>query len=233
MLRIDLPISDCDLKFAASAEGSFTGYGSVFSVVDSHQDIVMPGAYADVLKSGAPVDVYVNHDWMMGQLPVGRWSDLGEDSRGLRGKADLVMQMHRAADAYYAMKAGLVSGLSVAIIPDPKAIKFRDDGVREIHRVKALKEISIVTDPANPKAQVTSVKFADGAELLEEIEKLGTLRQFESFLRDAGGLSKGAAQALTARAKVLFAERDAGEQIEAKALADLATRMQRLASVGA
>jgi uncharacterized protein len=232
MLRTYLPLNDCELKFAATAEGSFSGYGSVFGNVDLKGDIVMPGAYADVLASGAPVDVYVNHDWMSGQLPVGRWSDLKEDDRGLRGSADLVMQMHRAADAYHAMKAGLVSGLSVAFIPDPKAINRRSDGVREIHRVKALKEISIVTDPANPAAQVTSLKFAEATDLLEAIEQVGTLREFESFLRDAGGLTKGAAQALTARAKVIFGEREADEDPQVKQLAALADRFQRLAGVG-
>lgn len=225
MLRTYLPLNDCELKFAAMAEGSFSGYGSVFGNVDLKNDVIMPGAYADVLASGAPVDVYVNHDWMSGQLPVGRWSDLKEDDRGLRGSAELVMQMHRASDAYHAMKAGLVSGLSVAIIPDPKAINRRGDGVREIHRVKALKEISIVTDPANPAAQVMAIKFAEFSDAIEEI---GTIREFESFLRDAGGLSKGAAQALTARAKVLFNEREAGEQIDAKQLADLAARVRLL-----
>jgi uncharacterized protein len=229
MLRTYLPLNDCDLKFAAAAEGSFSGYGSVFGNIDSKNDIVMPGAYAEVLSAGAPVDVYVNHDWMSGQLPVGRWSDLKEDDRGLLGSADLVMQMTRASDAYHAMKAGLVSGLSVAFIPDPKAMNRRSDGVREIHRIKMLKEISIVTDPANPSAQVTSLKFAEPADLLEEIEKVGTLREFESFLRDAGGLTKGAAQALTARAKVVFGEREADEDPEVKQLAALADRFVRLA----
>jgi HK97 family phage prohead protease len=229
MLRTYLPLNDCELKFA-TAEGAFSGYGSVFGNVDSKNDIVMPGAYSDVLASGAPVDVYVNHDWMSGQLPVGRWSDLKEDDRGLFGAAGLVMQMSRAADAYHAMKAGLVSGLSVAFIPDPKAIVRRSDGVREIHRVKMLKEISIVTDPANPAAQVTSIKYADGSDLLDEIEKVGTLRELESFLRDAGGLSKGAAQALTARVKTMFDSRDAEEQAETKQVQEVLSRLQRLAA---
>lgn len=232
MLRTYLPLNDCELKFAA-AEGAFTGYGSVFGNVDSKNDIVMPGAYADVLAAGDPVAVYVNHDWMNGNLPVGRWTDLKEDSRGLFGSAKLVMQMHRASDAFHAMKAGLVSGLSVAFLPDPKSINRRSDGVREIHRVKMLKEISVVTDPANPAAQVTSIKFADAADMLEEIEKVGTLREFESFLRDAGGLTKGVAQALTTRAKAIFGEREADEDAEAKQLAALADRFVRLAGGGA
>jgi HK97 family phage prohead protease len=226
MIRQFLSLSDCDLKFAA-AEGSFSGYGSVFGNVDLKNDIVMPGAYADVLASGAPVDVYVNHNWLAGELPVGRWGDLKEDDRGLYGSADLVMKMHSASDAYYAMKAGLVSGLSVAIIPDPKAINRRSDGVREIHRVKTLKEISIVTEPANPASQVTNIKFADGAELSDAIDELETVRDFERFLRDAGGLSKGAATALVARAKTIFGEGISPDDVAAKAMPVL-ERLARL-----
>lgn len=227
LLQKSLSLSDCDIKFAASAEGSFSGYGSVFGVVDSKNDVIMPGAYADVLSSGAPVDVYVNHDWQSGQLPVGRWEGLKEDQRGLSGSADLVMKMSRAADAYWAMKAGLVTGLSVAIIPDHKTIERRADGVRVIHRIKALKEISIVTDPANDQARVTDIKFAD--EVAEAIASVETIRDFEYLLRDAGGFSKGAAQALTVRAKALFAEREAvQDDIEAKQMQQLLERLQRL-----
>lgn len=223
MLRKHLSLNDAAIKFAA-AEGRFAGYGSVFNVVDAHNDMIMPGAYADVLSTGAPVDVYVNHGWLRDALPVGRWSGLAEDTHGLTGTADLVMKMQGAADAYWAMKSGLVSGLSVAIIPDHKAIERRSDGVRVIHRIKALKEISIVTDPANAEARVTDIKFLDDWQ--DEIESLQTVRDFESFLRDAGGLSKGLATALVSRAKVIFAPGEPAEaSLEAKALADLEARI--------
>lgn len=224
MLHKTLSLSDAAVKFAA-AEGRFTGYGSVFGVVDAHNDLIMPGAYADVLASGNPVDVYVNHNWINGALPVGRWGDLTEDTHGLSGTADVVMKMQGGADAYWAMKSGLVNGLSVAIIPDKKSMEIRGDGVRVIHRIKALKEISIVTDPANDQARVTDIKYQDDWQ--ETIDSLITVRDFETFLRDAGGLSKGLATALTSRAKVIFApgEPDAAA-LEAKALADLVSRIE-------
>lgn len=226
MLRKTLSLSDADVKFAA-ADGVFTGYGSVFGVVDAHNDLIMPGAYADVLASGNPVDVYVNHDWINGALPVGRWSGLSEDARGLSGQAELVMQMRGGSDAYWAMKRGLVNGLSVAIIPDNKSTERRADGVRVIHRIKALKEISIVTDPANDQARVTDIKYMDDA--LEAVEELQTVRDFERFLRDAGGLSKGLATALVGRAKMIFATGELGQcDVEAKAMSELAKRLQAI-----
>lgn len=202
-------LTDCDLKFAQS-EGAFSGYGSVFKNLDSKNDIIMPGAYSEVLKSGDPVPVYVNHGWLNGALPVGSWSNLQQDAKGLFGDANLVMQMPSAIDAYWAMKSKLANGLSVAIIPDHSSIERRPTGERIIHNIKMLKEISIVTDPANELSTVVSVKFR------EELDDVKNIKDFENFLRDAGGYSKGAAQILTAKAKELFGLRDADTQNEAK-----------------
>ena len=222
LINQTLSLSNCDIKFAA-AEGAFSGYGSIFGNVDSKNDIIMPGAYAEVLKDGGEVPVYVNHGWLNNALPVGKWRGLKEDARGLFGDASLVMQMPSAVDAYWGMKSGLVTGLSVAILPDSKATERRADGVRVIHRIKALKEISIVTDPANAEARVTDIKTAD------EVEQIETIRDFERFLRDAGGLTKGATEALVARAKIIFSRGEPGaEEVDAKAINELAAVMHRL-----
>jgi hypothetical protein len=63
---------------------------------------------------------------------------------------------------------------------------------------------------------------------------LETLREFELFLRDAGGLSKGAAKSLAARAKLIIERRDAAvEDVEANMMADLAARVARLTAIKA
>lgn len=222
-----LLIDECGIKFA-SAEGSFSGYGSVFGVVDSHKDIIMPGAFAEVIKSGNPVHVYVNHGWMRGDLPVGQWSGLSEDAKGLLGDADLEMKMPSAVNAYWAVKGRLVNGLSIGYVPDPAGIERRQDGTRVIHRMKALKEISIVTDPSNAFAQITGIK---SAALLDAIDGVETIRDLESLLRDAAGLSKSAATALVCRAKSIFVPQgDPAGPAEDKALKALAERLQRLAA---
>lgn len=222
LINQTLSLNNCDIKFA-SADGAFSGYGSIFGNVDSKNDIIMPGAYAEVLKDADRLPVYVNHGWLNNALPVGHWSGLKEDDRGLYGDANLVMQMPSAIDAYWGMKSGLVTGLSVAILPDAKATERRADGVRVIHRIKALKEISIVTEPANDAARVTDVKTAD------EVEQIETIRDFERFLRDAGGLTKGATEALVARAKIIFGRGEPGqEEVDAKAVSELAAIMWRV-----
>ncbi len=222
LINQTLSLNNCDIKFAA-AEGAFSGYGSVFGNVDSKNDIIMPGAYAEVLKAAERLPVYVNHGWLRDALPVGHWSGLKEDDRGLYGDANLIMQMPSAVDAYWGMKSGLVTGLSVAILPDAKATERRADGVRVIHRIKALKEISIVTVPANDAARVTDIKTAD------EVEQIETIRDFERFLRDAGGLTKGATEALVARAKIIFGRGEPDQEaIDAKAMNELTAIMHRL-----
>jgi HK97 family phage prohead protease len=220
-----LLLSDCAIKFA-TAEGRFRGYGSVFGVIDSHKDMIMPGAYAEVIKSGDPVHTYVNHGWMRGELPVGKWEGLSEDPVGLIGDSNLEMKMPNAANAYWAVKGGLVSGLSIGYVPDPAGIERRADGVRVIHRIKRLKEISIVTDPSNAYAQVTDVKSAG---LIEAINEIESIRDLESLLRDAAGLSKGAAVALVARAKVVFSAGDPREA-QTKAMQAIADRLARIAA---
>lgn len=218
----DTPFADCALKFAETI-GRFAGYGSVFGNLDTKNDIIMPGAYSEVLKSGDPVKVFVNHGWIRGDLPIGTWSGLAQDEKGLSGEADLVMQMPSAINGYWAVKSGLVSGLSVAILPDPSAVERKADGTRVIHSIKRLKEISIVTDPANDLAQITSVKS-----LADAIMQAETIREFEAVMRDAGGLNKSAAQSLTAKAKALFSLRDADRTDEAQKAAEILARIQKI-----
>ena len=204
-----LSLSECDIKFAAS-EGTFSGYGSVFGNVDSYDDVIMAGAYSEVLKKDQAVPVYVNHGWLDGKLPVGSWSGLKEDDRGLFGDASLVMKMPSAIDAYWGIKSGLVSGLSVAIVPDPEYTEYRADGIRIIHKIKMLKEISIVNEPANAEARVFSVKAA------EEIGRIETVRDFERLLRDVGAFNKATTKQLVAKAKDIFRQWDADEDAEAQ-----------------
>jgi hypothetical protein len=99
---------------------------------------------------------------------------------------------------------------------------------RLIHKWSKLMEVSPVVFPADGAARIdlSSVK---SAEFESEIEQIQTIRDFEYFLRDASGFSKGAAQALTARVKALFGSRDAGEQqAEAKHMAEILARIQKI-----
>lgn len=201
-------LEDCEIKFLAT-EGSFSGYGSAFNVVDSHKDTIMPGAFADVIKAGNPVHVYVNHGWLRGELPVGKWNGLQEDAKGLFGDASLEMKMPAAMNAYWAVKGELVKGLSIGYKVDPSGIERNSDGGRAIHRIKALKEISIVDVGSNTQATITDVKFAD-CDIKSAIEEMETIRDLERFLRDVGSFDQAMAKAVAIKARDLFAQRDVG-----------------------
>lgn len=222
-------LSKCDIKFAAD-EGQFTGYGAVFGNTDSHKDIIQPGAFAEVIKSGNPVHVYVNHGWLRGELPVGAWNGLQEDSIGLAGLATLQMKMPNAVNAYWAVKSELVTGLSIGFLPDRDAIERRNDGGRTIHNIKALKEISIVTDPANDLARVTDIKYMD--DMQETIDCMESIKDFERLLREVGPFNRDSAKHLIAKARTLLTTREADPisgqaATEAKALA-IATMFKTL-----
>ena len=99
-----------------------------------------------------------------------------------------------------------------------------EDGKRVIRRVSRLFEVSVVTFPADEAARVdlASVKS-------DEVDSIETVRDFEYFLRDAGGLSKGLAQALVSRVRVLFGTGDpASGDTQAKAAQEVQAILQRM-----
>jgi uncharacterized protein len=172
------------------------GFGSVFNNTDSYNDIVMPGAFAKTIKGRKPVMLW-QHD---SDEPIGVWDVVEEQDRGLYVKGR-ILETSMGNDAYTLVKAGAISGLSIGYSP----VKWETDdtkGVRKLTEVK-LYEVSLVTFPANEKAKITRVKSEDGGFMTE--------RDFEEFLRDAGGLSHKEAKIVVADGyKALLKHRDGG-----------------------
>lgn len=214
-----LELTRCELKFAENV-GEFSGYGSVFGVVDAQKDIVKPGAFDKVLKSGDPVKVYVNHGWKRGELPVGIWTDLEQDSIGLKGNAKLETRMPAALDAYWSIKSGMVNGLSIGFAVDPSAIEIRNGGGRIIHSVAYLKEISIVDVPANDQALISGVKEGYEDYVITELSNVQTVRELERFLRDVGGFTRSAAMVVISRARDILLSGDQIKSGDASAVLD-------------
>jgi hypothetical protein len=139
-------------------------------------------------------------------------------------EGELTPGMSKADDAYAALKHGTVDGLSIGYLLKRDDYEELEGGGRLIKRVSNLVEVSLVTFPADGAARVdlSSVKS-------EEIETIQTVRDFERFLRDAGGLSKGLTAALVSRAKVIFGQGDPDPKAtEAKALQDVLSRINAL-----
>lgn len=160
--------------------GVFSGYGSVFSVVDLGKDVVEPGAFEKSLRawksSGRIVPVLWQHKT---SEPIGSWSELAEDNHGLLGKAELwVDDAPYARIAHKGMKTKTITGLSIGYRVLRESLD-RKAGVNRLHELD-LVEISVVTNPMNDDARVDAVK---NRLLTGDVP---TIREFEEFLREKG-----------------------------------------------
>lgn len=151
-----------------AATGVFEGYGAVFGNVDSHGDVIMPGAFKASLdrhrSSGTMPPLHVEHHWAQGatdQLPAGVWTDLVEDDRGLKATGKLsALDTEYGRRVYSLMKDGALRGLSIAFSVPPGGAD-RSNPPRGATR--ALKQIDllgldIVKSPSNGMARVAEVK---------------------------------------------------------------------------
>lgn len=133
--------------------GSFAGYASIFHVVDNQQDMMLAGAFASTLEKSGGIKLLWQHNF---EEPIGYFTQLREDARGLYVEGKLLLDVQRAKEAHALLKAGAIAGLSIGYVP----VKYRIDpqtGVRLLEEVD-LYEISLVTFPANEQATVHAVK---------------------------------------------------------------------------
>ena len=219
-------ITLADAQFKIQADGSgFVGLASTYGNVDSYGDTIIKGAYTETLAKNGMPRMFFGHD--SSAVPMGKWTKAEDTDAGLLLTGEFTPGNALAQEVKAALKHGTLDSLSIGYRLKKGDYTDTEAG-RTIKNVSHLAEVSIVTFPADKFARVdlSSVKnYAD------EIKTMETIREFESFLRDAGGFSKGAAQALTARAKELFTLRDAGEELEAKHMADqILQRLQKLAA---
>lgn len=183
---------DLDLK-SLTDTGRFSGYGSVFGNVDKGGDVVEFGAFGKSLegweKSGRSVPTLWQHKT---DEPIGAWTNLKEDKHGLLGDADLwIEDAPYARIAHKGMKTKTITGLSIGYRIKRDSYD-KKTGVTTLHELD-LVEISVVTNPMNDAARMTDVKS------MIEAGTLPTLREFEDFLRDAGGFSKSQAEKIATR----------------------------------
>lgn len=195
---------------AVSEDGLFSGYGSVFGVVDSYKEVVAPGAFAESLAGRMPSLLWQHRS---GE-PIGVYTTVKEDSVGLYVEGKLALKTARGSEAYELLKMRAISGLSIGFIS-------REDSYDKVSGIRTLKkldlwEVSLVTFPANEAARVSGVK---------SIDAITTLADAEAYLRDAGGLSKREACALVARVKSLR------DRSDSDGLGELAALIQRNTSL--
>jgi hypothetical protein len=204
-----------ELKFAEgdAKTGVFSGYGAVFGNMDSHGDVIEKGAFKDTLRAwedkGKYPPMLLQHGGMFGpvddMLPVGKWTKMEENSRGLKVEGELfALSTERGQYLHEGMKAGVLDGLSIGY----RAVKYElgtkpDQPRRKLQGVD-LVELSIVTFPSNDRARISGVKS-------DEIDGVNSLSDAEALLREAGGAwSKKAARDFISRVSKI-ARREAAD----------------------
>lgn len=151
-------------------DGTFSGYASVFDLVDNHNDIIRKGAFKGTLGKGPE---RIKLLWQHKQdEPIGVFTQMFEDEMGLYVEGKLLMDVQRAKEAYTLLKQGIVQGLSIGYSPLHYHIDAKS-GARELTEVE-LWEVSLVTFPANAAANVTVVKS------LSEVDKREEKRMIQS-----------------------------------------------------
>ena len=170
---------------AVEPDGAFSGYASLFGKVDLGKDIVERGAFAKSLKTrgAGGIRMLFQHD---PAEPIGVWTEIKEDARGLFVRGRLAKDVGRAREILSLMRGGALDGLSTGF----RAVRAKSDPASGIRRILEadLWEISVVTFPMLPGARVETVKG-----------RLPTIREFECWLTRDAGLTRGDARAVIAK----------------------------------
>lgn len=158
-----------EIKKEPDADGVFEGYASVFGVVDQGLDRVERGAFTKSIGSGRKVKLLWQHDTAQ---PIGVWDDIKEDERGLFVKGRILKDVQKGAEAMALMRAGAIDSMSIGY----RTVEAAEEGGGRIRKLMELDlfEVSLVTFPMLPDAQITAIK------------SITTIREFEKALRDAG-----------------------------------------------
>jgi hypothetical protein len=161
--------ASAELKFSGAPDaGELEGYGSVFNVLDSYGDLIVPGAFdatlAEHKSKGTMPHMFGEHSaFMIGgdPYPIGIWTDIEPDEKGLKMKGRLVGLAHPdVARVRDLVQAGALGAMSIAW-------RGREGGVTrgkkagEPNRTLTavdLFSVDLVADPANPHARIEGMK---------------------------------------------------------------------------
>jgi len=176
-------MSDKDDKFFV-----FEGLASTFGNTDLVDDIVDKGAFANSLAIRMP-KVLWQHDTAE---PIGMPEQIMETEQGLFMKARLPKDdTFVSGRVIPQLKVGSISSMSIGFT-------VKDfDVVGEIRHLKEVElfEISLVTFPANTKAEVTWFKSIT----IDDLKEVQTRKEYNQLLKGCGIFSKQAREFLAAQ----------------------------------
>lgn len=180
-------------------KGSFCGYLSVFDVMDSYREVVIPGAFAKSLEQWGIKGRLPPLLWQhRSGEPLGPFTKMEEDKKGLYVEAQLLIDdVQRAKEAYALLRAKVIGGMSIGF-------SVKDDDYDSRASVIILKELdlwegSLATFPACEEAQVSDVKsreFIERVRALTTRGQLPNIRDFEDAMREVFAFSRADAKAI-------------------------------------
>lgn len=210
---IDLKFEAVDSVKEGAPEGYIAGWVSTPDV-DSHSDIVVPGAFDMSIRERGltgpkSVKLLVGHNTsqIAGVIKV-------LETRGDRlwMEAQLNLALSYARDAYEMAK--MVGGLSFSVGFRTQVYSFKDDGAIRVIEKGDLREVSVVPFPSNDECTMTVIKSED----------VVTTSDFEKFLISNGLVqTRNAAQRVTRAVKEnahLFAAKSELPEVEKPLTAD-------------
>lgn len=200
---------------AENSKGIFTGYGSIFGNEDQGNDIMQKGAFTKSLVNRPVSKVKMLYQHKTDE-PIGVFTDMYEDSKGLFVKGQLAMGTQKGREAYELLKMGALDGMSIGFRADPEKQGYNENkrGVRTLKEVD-LMEISLVTFPMNESALIETVKG-----------NAKNIREWEKILREAGNLSRTEAKIGAKALSESLSQRDAGG--DSQQLADLINKVANI-----
>lgn len=170
------------VKSVEDETGKFTAYGNVFNIKDTAGEMTVRGAFLNSIEyhksKGTFPRLLSDHSHRSIENVIGVITDMYEDENGLVFEGKFLLDTRSGHDAYIKVKNNAVDTFSIGyvVIKDRHDITNNVKVLEEVH----VKEISLVTFPANEESRVLSVKQA-----IESGEQI-TLRMAQKALQEAG-----------------------------------------------
>jgi hypothetical protein len=198
----------------ATFVAQISGYASIFDVADMNGDIVAPGAFRAALAKRADVKMLYQHAV---EAPIGRWTRLAEDRKGLFVEGELLLSSSRGREAYALLAGGAIDGLSIGF----KTVRARKDGALRVILEADLWEVSIVTFPMAAHARITRLSpphenspIADARGFAGALRSAAAIFAVETKVR-APSLAKGGLSApASSFTKPALAEREGSMRVQ-------------------
>jgi HK97 family phage prohead protease len=139
---------------AVDDAGTITGMAWPFGSADSVGDLIEKGAFHIAV---ADLPMLLAHD---PEQPIGLWDEVKETNEGLQVKGRLFIDESRRAKSVRGLiQGGLITGLSIGF----KTKASTKQGSNRVISALDLHEISVVRNPAHPRARISSAKDATAA----------------------------------------------------------------------